>query len=125
MELSRTERRDEGSAFVWSYAQRAEQPACFRRSCGACGPPYATRVPFAPHESARLERCYLHALESGSRGCPHLRVDFANMRQTLKDGSVRDVYRERTSVLVEVGGEDEPVRREATRCPHAGPPPAM
>ena len=104
--------------FRWYYARKAEQPLCFRQSCGACGPPYAEKIPFSSVESERIEKCYLDALNQGKAMCPHMRIDFANMRQELKDGTKRDVYRERISDRVHVGMGNEPVMREAKPCSH-------
>jgi hypothetical protein len=110
--------RDASGSFRWLYAERAIQPLCFVMSCGQCGPPYATKTRFSDQESARIERCYLAALAAGGSGsCTHNQVSFVEMRQTLADGSVRDVYRERSSTDVMVG-DDSPVDREATPCPH-------
>jgi hypothetical protein len=123
-----TRRRAESSStFAWLFAQAAEQPQCFRLSCGQCGPPYAVRVPFEPQESATIEACYAFVLRGGgSRTCKHHKIDFLTMRQRLPDGSERDVFRERVSDQVLVGSSGGgSVRASALPCPHSYPPPAM
>jgi hypothetical protein len=86
------------------------------------------RVLFDPQERATIEACYAAALRGGSRGCAHLKIDFLTMRQRLPDGSERDVFRERASDHVLVGGYNS-VRASALPCPHSHsqvyPPPAM
>jgi hypothetical protein len=108
------------TGFSWHYAVAAQQPRCLRATCGLCSPTYASKAPFPPEESARIETCYLNVLSGrGPAGgvCRHHGISFREMTQTLPDGSVRDVYREADSPTVSVVGFAR-VGRYPVPCPH-------